>query len=186
MREMLLKSHRRPSLPQECFPDCVCEDAYNNTYACVRTVSPSANLQYCEFDDNEVHSQETERTFIHHPHHKQETSTLPDEGTGNLLIAPRWSNSNTASLAGVCGSLQRDGGSVPAEEHRKDHRPRGLGEDEPPADDAAVLLGAVMPDARGVRAEVCSALPLLRGSEPLMSAKNESQQLKQHPALFQV
>ncbi|XP_048862688.1 N-acetylglucosamine-6-sulfatase [Brienomyrus brachyistius] len=38
----------------ECFPDCVCEDSYNNTYACVRTVSPSANLQYCEFDDNEV------------------------------------------------------------------------------------------------------------------------------------
>lgn len=40
---------------QECFPDCVCEDSYNNTYACVRTVAPSANLQYCEFDDNEVH-----------------------------------------------------------------------------------------------------------------------------------
>lgn len=39
---------------QECFPDCVCEDSYNNTYACVRTVAPSANLQYCEFDDNEV------------------------------------------------------------------------------------------------------------------------------------
>lgn len=41
-------------LPQECFPDCVCEDSYNNTYACVRTVAPSANLQYCEFEDNEV------------------------------------------------------------------------------------------------------------------------------------
>uniref|UniRef100_A0A671T964 N-acetylglucosamine-6-sulfatase n=1 Tax=Sinocyclocheilus anshuiensis TaxID=1608454 RepID=A0A671T964_9TELE len=38
----------------ECFPDCVCEDSYNNTYACVRTVSQAANLQYCEFDDNEV------------------------------------------------------------------------------------------------------------------------------------
>ncbi|XP_063073693.1 N-acetylglucosamine-6-sulfatase [Engraulis encrasicolus] len=38
----------------ECFPDCVCEDSFNNTYACVRTVSPTANLQYCEFDDNEV------------------------------------------------------------------------------------------------------------------------------------
>ncbi|XP_066524647.1 N-acetylglucosamine-6-sulfatase [Hoplias malabaricus] len=38
----------------ECFPDCVCEDSYNNTYACVRTVSQSVNLQYCEFDDNEV------------------------------------------------------------------------------------------------------------------------------------
>uniref|UniRef100_A0A3Q2FPE8 N-acetylglucosamine-6-sulfatase n=1 Tax=Cyprinodon variegatus TaxID=28743 RepID=A0A3Q2FPE8_CYPVA len=38
----------------ECFPDCVCEDSFNNTYACVRTVAPTANLQYCEFDDNEV------------------------------------------------------------------------------------------------------------------------------------
>ncbi|KAK6269224.1 hypothetical protein J4Q44_G00394560 [Coregonus suidteri] len=38
----------------ECFPDCVCEDSFNNTYACVRTVSPFTNLQYCEFDDNEV------------------------------------------------------------------------------------------------------------------------------------
>lgn len=39
---------------QQCFPDCVCEDAFNNTYACVRTVSKAENLQYCEFDDNEV------------------------------------------------------------------------------------------------------------------------------------
>ncbi|XP_077565516.1 N-acetylglucosamine-6-sulfatase [Stigmatopora nigra] len=38
----------------ECFPDCVCEDSYNNTYACVRTMLPSADLQYCEFDDDEV------------------------------------------------------------------------------------------------------------------------------------
>uniref|UniRef100_A0A3B4GG04 N-acetylglucosamine-6-sulfatase n=2 Tax=Haplochromini TaxID=319058 RepID=A0A3B4GG04_9CICH len=38
----------------ECFPDCVCEDSYNNTYACVRTIARSSNLQYCEFDDNEV------------------------------------------------------------------------------------------------------------------------------------
>uniref|UniRef100_UPI00398E9AEB glucosamine (N-acetyl)-6-sulfatase (Sanfilippo disease IIID), b n=1 Tax=Pristiophorus japonicus TaxID=55135 RepID=UPI00398E9AEB len=36
----------------ECFPDCVCEDAFNNTYACVRTLSKS-NLQYCEFADSE-------------------------------------------------------------------------------------------------------------------------------------
>ncbi|XP_030624182.1 glucosamine (N-acetyl)-6-sulfatase (Sanfilippo disease IIID), b [Chanos chanos] len=35
-----------------CFPDCVCEDAYNNTYACVRTLKDH-NLQYCEFADNE-------------------------------------------------------------------------------------------------------------------------------------
>lgn len=39
---------------QQCFPDCVCEDAYNNTYACVRTLSAQWDLQYCEFDDQEV------------------------------------------------------------------------------------------------------------------------------------
>ncbi|XP_066225916.1 N-acetylglucosamine-6-sulfatase isoform X3 [Saccopteryx leptura] len=38
----------------QCFPDCVCEDAYNNTYACVRTMSALWDLQYCEFDDQEV------------------------------------------------------------------------------------------------------------------------------------
>ncbi|XP_034048062.1 glucosamine (N-acetyl)-6-sulfatase (Sanfilippo disease IIID), b [Thalassophryne amazonica] len=44
-----------PSCPKlgpglaECFPDCVCEDAYNNTYACVRTLDKAQNLQYCEF-----------------------------------------------------------------------------------------------------------------------------------------
>lgn len=37
-----------------CFPDCICEDSYNNTYACVRTVSALVDLQYCEFDDTEV------------------------------------------------------------------------------------------------------------------------------------
>ncbi|XP_066495449.1 N-acetylglucosamine-6-sulfatase-like [Tiliqua scincoides] len=36
----------------QCFPDCVCEDAFNNTYACVRTLG-SLNLQYCEFADAE-------------------------------------------------------------------------------------------------------------------------------------
>ncbi|XP_063167168.1 N-acetylglucosamine-6-sulfatase-like [Candoia aspera] len=36
----------------QCFPDCVCEDACNNTYACVRTVS-AVNVQYCEFADKE-------------------------------------------------------------------------------------------------------------------------------------
>lgn len=39
---------------QNCFPDCVCEDAYNNTYACVRTLGSGQNLQYCEFADSEV------------------------------------------------------------------------------------------------------------------------------------
>uniref|UniRef100_A0AAQ4PUX8 N-acetylglucosamine-6-sulfatase n=1 Tax=Gasterosteus aculeatus aculeatus TaxID=481459 RepID=A0AAQ4PUX8_GASAC len=41
-----------PGLSQ-CFPDCVCEDAFNNTYACVRTLDPQNDLQYCEFADSE-------------------------------------------------------------------------------------------------------------------------------------
>ncbi|XP_072310360.1 glucosamine (N-acetyl)-6-sulfatase (Sanfilippo disease IIID), b [Eucyclogobius newberryi] len=36
-----------------CFPDCVCEDSYNNTYACVRSLSSGQDLQYCEFADSE-------------------------------------------------------------------------------------------------------------------------------------
>lgn len=57
--EMLMLCQNNPHLTcklslQQCFPDCVCEDAYNNTYACVRTLSPMWNLQYCEFDDQEV------------------------------------------------------------------------------------------------------------------------------------
>lgn len=40
-----------PGLSQ-CFPDCVCEDAFNNTYACVRTLK-DYNMQYCEFADSE-------------------------------------------------------------------------------------------------------------------------------------
>lgn len=39
---------------QQCFPDCVCEDAFNNTYACVRTLDGKQDLQYCEFADSEV------------------------------------------------------------------------------------------------------------------------------------
>lgn len=39
---------------QQCFPDCVCEDAYNNTYACVRTLNGKLDMQYCEFADTEV------------------------------------------------------------------------------------------------------------------------------------
>ncbi|XP_015208811.2 N-acetylglucosamine-6-sulfatase isoform X1 [Lepisosteus oculatus] len=38
----------------QCFPDCVCEDASNNTYTCVRTLAEGANLQYCEFEDSEL------------------------------------------------------------------------------------------------------------------------------------
>ncbi|KAJ0057556.1 hypothetical protein NL108_009320 [Boleophthalmus pectinirostris] len=41
-----------PGLSQ-CFPNCVCEDAYNNTYACVRSLSSDQDLQYCEFADSE-------------------------------------------------------------------------------------------------------------------------------------
>ncbi|XP_074838037.1 N-acetylglucosamine-6-sulfatase-like [Carettochelys insculpta] len=37
----------------QCFPDCVCEDAFNNTYACVRALHPHT-LQYCEFADSQA------------------------------------------------------------------------------------------------------------------------------------
>ncbi|KAG7260415.1 hypothetical protein CRUP_034965, partial [Coryphaenoides rupestris] len=49
---------RRPLLPvlrpgvSECFPNCVCEDSFNNTYACVRRPSPPLpTSKYCEFDE---------------------------------------------------------------------------------------------------------------------------------------
>ncbi|XP_064421777.1 N-acetylglucosamine-6-sulfatase-like [Latimeria chalumnae] len=51
-------SDKDPNCPKlgpgvsQCFPDCVCEDAFNNTYACVRTIS-NLSLQYCEFADKE-------------------------------------------------------------------------------------------------------------------------------------
>ena len=41
---------------QSCEPNCVCEDTKNNTYACVRTLSPSKDTMYCEFRDREVFS----------------------------------------------------------------------------------------------------------------------------------
>lgn len=69
--EMLILCQNNPQLTcklslQQCFPDCVCEDAYNNTYACVRTLSSMWNLQYCEFDDQEVRRQVSGHPF--HPH----------------------------------------------------------------------------------------------------------------------
>lgn len=56
-------------------------------------------------------------------------------------------------------SLQRDCRSLPADQHRKNHRPGGPGEDEPPADDAAVLLRTDVPNAGRVRPEVGSQKP---------------------------
>nr|CAB3250160.1 N-acetylglucosamine-6-sulfatase [Phallusia mammillata] len=40
----------------QCFPDCVCEDAYNNTYSCVRTMDldGKVDIMYCEFTDTET------------------------------------------------------------------------------------------------------------------------------------
>ncbi len=42
--------------PQECeqYADCVCEDAKNNTYSCVRMLDENHNLIYCRFLDDEV------------------------------------------------------------------------------------------------------------------------------------
>ncbi|XP_013388966.1 N-acetylglucosamine-6-sulfatase-like [Lingula anatina] len=36
-----------------CDPNCVCEDAKNNTYGCVRTLSADTNYMYCVFEDTE-------------------------------------------------------------------------------------------------------------------------------------
>ena len=49
---------------QQCFPDCVCEDAFNNTYACVRTLDGTTDLQYCEFADTEVLSMTVVHTLL--------------------------------------------------------------------------------------------------------------------------
>ncbi|XP_074642046.1 N-acetylglucosamine-6-sulfatase-like [Tubulanus polymorphus] len=32
-----------------CFPDCVCEDAWNNTYSCLRFINLTENYVFCEF-----------------------------------------------------------------------------------------------------------------------------------------
>ncbi|CAH3022659.1 unnamed protein product [Porites evermanni] len=37
-----------------CWPNCVCEDAWNNTYSCVRSVSSKEDMMYCEFEDKEA------------------------------------------------------------------------------------------------------------------------------------
>lgn len=37
-----------------CWPNCVCEDAWNNTYSCVRSLSSSEDMMYCEFRDKEA------------------------------------------------------------------------------------------------------------------------------------
>ncbi|XP_013397184.2 N-acetylglucosamine-6-sulfatase-like [Lingula anatina] len=36
-----------------CNKICVCEDAKNNTYSCVRTLSADTNYLYCVFEDTE-------------------------------------------------------------------------------------------------------------------------------------
>lgn len=36
-----------------CDSNCVCEDSWNNTYGCVRQLSPNENFKYCEFEDQD-------------------------------------------------------------------------------------------------------------------------------------
>lgn len=53
-------SYRIPGCPHlsagvyNCWPNCVCEDAWNNTYSCVRSLSSSEDMMYCEFNDKEA------------------------------------------------------------------------------------------------------------------------------------
>lgn len=35
----------------ECWPFCICEDSYNNTYSCLRTISGKDNYVLCQFSD---------------------------------------------------------------------------------------------------------------------------------------
>ena len=54
-----IKSGKYCNFLQECVPDCVCDDASNNTFACVRRQIFTENLNltndlvYCEFQDQE-------------------------------------------------------------------------------------------------------------------------------------
>ena len=41
-------------LLKHCRSTCVCEEAWNNTYSCVRSLSQSEDMMYCEFADGEV------------------------------------------------------------------------------------------------------------------------------------
>ncbi|KAG1664598.1 N-acetylglucosamine-6-sulfatase [Nymphon striatum] len=36
-----------------CHPDCICEDSWNNTYSCTRTIDKRVNTILCHFKDNE-------------------------------------------------------------------------------------------------------------------------------------
>ncbi|XP_032223027.1 N-acetylglucosamine-6-sulfatase [Nematostella vectensis] len=38
----------------DCTPNCVCEDSWNNTYSCVRTLTTSRDFMFCEFRDSEA------------------------------------------------------------------------------------------------------------------------------------
>lgn len=36
-----------------CTPECICEDAWNNTYTCIRTMTNSQSTMFCQFEDHE-------------------------------------------------------------------------------------------------------------------------------------
>ncbi|XP_071817804.1 N-acetylglucosamine-6-sulfatase-like [Apostichopus japonicus] len=36
-----------------CYPNCVCEDGYNNTYTCIRKITEKENTMFCQFSDSE-------------------------------------------------------------------------------------------------------------------------------------
>ena len=112
---------------QQCFPDCVCEDAFNNTYACVRTLDGDNDLQYCEFADSEV-----------------ERDCLVFLRDTRDSLCETWRCLSSVSPV-VCRDVQPDVRPPPAGEHREEggsSRPAG---DEPAAHQAAVLCGGQLP-----------------------------------------
>jgi len=43
---------RWPNQVSHCFPDCVCEDSFNNSYICIRTLNEEQNDVFCKFMDD--------------------------------------------------------------------------------------------------------------------------------------
>lgn len=95
----------------QCFPDCVCEDAYNNTYSCVRTISSQQNFMYCEFTDDEtfveVYDMKTD---------KLQMTNIKDTIDPQILVKM---NQRLVALGGCAGNACRDPDYRPFHHHKE-------------------------------------------------------------------